>query len=63
MPAKYLSRSQVAARIGVQPNTLNRYKLPPHDAEIGDRKGYLPETIDKWNSERPGPGWWGKHQS
>jgi len=51
---RYLSRPEVAARIGVKPDTLNRYKLPPHDAQIGARLvGWLPETIDAWNARRP----------
>lgn len=55
---RYLSRPEVAARIGVQPDTLNRYKLPPPDAQIGVRLiGWLPETIDEWNEARPGRGW------
>lgn len=55
---KYLSRTQFAERIGVKPDTLNRYTLPPHDTKIGDRRGWLPETIDKWQAERPGRGNW-----
>lgn len=50
----YLSRPEVAARIGVKPDTLNRYKLPEPDAQIGARQvGWLPETIDAWNAARP----------
>ncbi|MGW5514233.1 XRE family transcriptional regulator [Nocardia africana] len=56
MAIKYLSRAGVAERIGVKYDTLNRYKLPPHDAEVGDRKGWLPQTIDEWNERRPGRG-------
>lgn len=53
-PARYLSRPEVAARIGVKPDTLNRYLLPPADAQIGARQlGWLPETIDAWNAARP----------
>ena len=54
-PARYLSRPEVAERIGVKKDTLNRYKLPEPDAQIGARQvGWLPETIDKWNAARPG---------
>jgi predicted DNA-binding transcriptional regulator AlpA len=54
---RYLSRPEVAARIGVQKDTLNRYKLPPPDAQIGVRQvGWLPETIDAWQAARPGRG-------
>lgn len=53
-PVRYLSRPEVAHRIGVKPDTLNRYKLPTPDAQIGARQiGWLPETIDAWNAARP----------
>ncbi|WP_119696783.1 helix-turn-helix domain-containing protein [Microbacterium halotolerans] len=54
----YLSRKQVAERIGVAQTTLSRYKLPDPDATIGDIRGWLPETIDTWNAGRPGSGNW-----
>lgn len=57
-PVRYLSRPEIAERLGLHPDTLNRYKLPEHDAQIGPRlKGWLPETIDTWNDERVGQGW------
>lgn len=57
-PVRYLSRPEVAERIGVKADTVNRYKLPPADAQIGARMlGWLPETIDTWDAERPGRGW------
>jgi predicted DNA-binding transcriptional regulator AlpA len=41
----------------VKRNTLNRYKLPPPDVQVGERLfGWLPETIDAWNASRPGKG-------
>ena len=44
---RYLSRPEVAERIGVKPDTLNRYKLPDPDAQTGARQlGWLPATID-----------------
>lgn len=52
----YLSRKEVAERIGVKPDTLNRYRLPEPDALIGTVRGWLPKTVDRWNSARPGPG-------
>lgn len=61
-PARFLSRTDVAHRIGVKPDTVNRYVLPPPDAVIGDRKGWLPETIDEWHANRPGRGYWGTHK-
>ncbi|EEZ90321.1 hypothetical protein HMPREF0578_0227 [Mobiluncus mulieris 28-1] len=60
----FLATKQVAARIGVKPATLSRYKLPEPDAVIGEGqravKGWLPETIDAWNLARPGRGNWGE---
>jgi predicted DNA-binding transcriptional regulator AlpA len=50
---RYLSRPEVAERIGVKPDTLNRYKLPKPDAQIGSLPGWLPATIDEWNAARP----------
>lgn len=55
-PRVYLSTTEVATRIGVQRGTLSRYKLPTPDARIGDIRGWLPGTIDRWNAERPGRG-------
>lgn len=51
----YLSRAEVAARIGVKPDTLGRYKLPEPDAVIGKVRGWLPSTIDEWHANRPAP--------
>jgi hypothetical protein len=56
MTTRYLSRTEVAERIGVQPDTLGRYYLPEPDALIGITRGWLPSTIDGWNASRPGRG-------
>lgn len=53
---RYLSMAEVAERIGVKPPTLSRYRLPEPDAVIGSRRGWLPDTIDAWNANRPGRG-------
>lgn len=55
---EYLSRAQLAERIGVAVGTLSRYKLPEPDAMIGTTRGWLPETVDVWNAGRPGSGNW-----
>lgn len=56
----YLSRSEVATRIGLaRGDSLSKYTLPPHDAIIGGRRGWLPATIDSWQENRPGRGNWG----
>jgi hypothetical protein len=51
---RYLSRAEVAERIGVKPDTLGRYRLPAPDAMIGSVRGWLPKTIDDWHQNRPG---------
>lgn len=56
----YLGRTEVAHHLGLSGITsLTGVALPPPDATIGDRKGWLPETIDAWNALRPGRGRWG----
>lgn len=56
----YLGRSEVATYLGLKGlRSLTNVALPPPDAQIGDRKGWLPETIDAWNAARPGRGRWG----
>lgn len=58
--ARYLSRSEVAEYLGLAGvKSLSRVALPPHDAEIGQFKGWLPSTIDQWKITRPGRGRWG----
>lgn len=64
---RYLNLAEFAERIGVAPNTMSRYHLPPADAVIGPinpdgtlprgtARGWLTETIDEWNARRPGRG-------
>ena len=56
----YLSRQEVAARIGIKNvRNLSGIELPPHDVEVGKHRGWLPETIDAWHATRPGRGWHG----
>lgn len=60
----YLGRSEVAAYLGMKSlASLNNVTLPPHDVEIGNRKGWRPETIDAWKATRPGRGRWGPRSS
>ena len=56
MTIKYLSVTEVAGRLGVKTGALATYKLPEPDATIGRTRGWLPETIDRWNESRPGRG-------
>lgn len=32
------------------------YDLPEPDVTIGRTRGWLPDTIDQWNAQRPGRG-------
>lgn len=54
----YLSRRDLAERIGVKVPTLSRYKLPEPDVIVGvggrSIMGWLPDTVDQWNAARPG---------
>ncbi|GAA1671157.1 hypothetical protein MMUR_47760 [Mycolicibacterium murale] len=63
MTIRYLSRTELAERIGVKPDTLGRYKLPEPDAVIGTTRGWLPDTVDEWNASRPGRGVGGGRKS
>lgn len=54
MTPYFLSRAELAERIGVKPDSLARYKLPAPDAMIGTTRGWLPSTVDRWNESRPG---------
>jgi predicted DNA-binding transcriptional regulator AlpA len=59
MALKFLSRKEVAERLGVKTDSINGYPLPEPDALIGTHRGWLPDTIDQWSAERPGRGNWG----
>lgn len=59
-PLTFMSLTEVAEHLGVRRDTLNRYNLPEPDALVGDRRGWTVETIDEWNRNRPGRGWWGR---
>lgn len=57
----YLSLQDVADRLGLSRNTIGNYatqgRLPEPDVIVGQRqrvRGWLPETIDQWNTQRPG---------
>ena len=60
----YLSLNAVADRTGIALSTLRTYRrdgrLPEPDATIGlepnVRHGWLPETVDDWQTNRPGRG-------
>lgn len=54
---RYLSRRDVADRLGIKPRSLDRVPLPPADVMIGNIRGWLPETIEAWIPTRPGRGY------
>ena len=56
MTIKYLSVTDVARRLGISTAAVSAYKLPQPDATIGRTRGWLPDTIDQWNAQRPGRG-------
>lgn len=62
--ARYMSRTEVATYLGLASvKSLSKgYTLPPPDVLVGDHKGWLKSTIDRWNAARPGPGWHGPRQ-
>lgn len=56
----YLSRTQVAARIGLKNvRSLSGLNLPAPDVFVGDHAGWETHTIDAWQVTRPGHGRWG----
>lgn len=56
---KFLSASEAAQRVGITRESLyKRPNWPAPDAMIGDRKGWLPETIDTWDKTIPPRGTW-----
>ena len=56
MTIEYLSVTDVSKRLGNSTAAVSPYKLPQPDALIGRTRGWLPETIDQWNAQRPGRG-------
>lgn len=56
----YLSRTEVAHRIGLKnARSLSGLNLPEPDVLVGDHAGWKPDTIDAWQVTRPGHGRWG----
>ena len=56
MTERFLSLKEVGERLGVKNPAAQGYHLPEPDALIGATRGWLPETIDRWNAARPGRG-------
>lgn len=59
-PIVYLDMPGVARHLGLSPATIRAYRhegtLPEPDAITGSMPGWLPETIDTWQANRPGQG-------
>ena len=51
MTTEYLGIKQVSERLGVA--NAASYDLPEPDVTIGRTRGWLPDTIDQWNAQRP----------
>jgi predicted DNA-binding transcriptional regulator AlpA len=51
-PRRYLSRPEIATRLGVSRKTVDGYTLPPPDAITGVLPGWLPGTVDAWDRVR-----------
>lgn len=58
-PTHYLSRPQVAARLGLKSvRSLAGTTLPDPDVIVGIHRGWSTTTIDAWHAARPGRGKW-----
>jgi hypothetical protein len=51
-PVRYLSRAEVAQRIGVKPDSLSRLDLPEPEVIVGTVRGWSAKRIDAWDARR-----------
>lgn len=57
MTIKALTLQEAADRLGLSRSTLRTYRgFPAPDVQIGRIVGWLPQTVDEWQSNRPGRG-------
>ncbi|OZE38126.1 hypothetical protein CH256_08110 [Rhodococcus sp. 05-2254-6] len=60
MTIHYLSRGEIADKLGVSLDAVKQYQrksyLPEPDATVGRNQGWLESTIDEWHASRPGAG-------
>ncbi len=56
MTTEYLGVTNVAETARHQHGRSQRLQAPEPDAAIGRTRGWLPDTIDRWNASRPGRG-------
>lgn len=64
MAKTFLSKTQVAARLGITPGAFGSLANGPEpDVIVGEgpraTRGWTAKTIDDWNESRPGSGNWG----
>lgn len=54
-PTRLLLRPQVEELLGLAPEALRKYRMPPPDALVGSRPqlAWTEATIRAWNSTRP----------
>lgn len=61
MTKHYLAMTEIGERLGISPTTVRSYfdagRLPEPDVTVGRVRGWSPETIDKWQQNRPGRGY------
>ncbi|TDK85417.1 XRE family transcriptional regulator [Mycolicibacterium mucogenicum] len=56
-----MSRTEVAEYLGLAGvKSLSKTALPRPDVIVGKTKGWSHETIERWNSARPGQGNWSR---
>lgn len=56
MTIKALTLQEAADRLGLSRSTLRTYRFPDPDVQIGRIVGWLPQTVDEWQANRPGRG-------
>jgi predicted DNA-binding transcriptional regulator AlpA len=56
-----LDRAAAAARLGIHPDSITRYRnspevyaFPEPDGQLGRSPGWYAQTIDDWQAARPG---------
>ncbi len=55
-PVHFMTRPEVAEYMGLSRRGLTGVSMPLPDAVLGNRVGWLPATIDLWQTQRPGRG-------
>lgn len=57
----YLTSAELAARIGIKPSSVHRYRtrgaIPEPDEVVGRTPLWKEATITTWMEARPGHGW------